>query len=251
MISTIINRATKRFGFELTRVSASASDYLPDLSADIRQIIDRARPFTMTSYERLAALCLAVEYVVDNAIPGDFVECGVWKGGSSMAAAMSYHRLRRDDINLYLFDTFEGMSEPGKEDVRRATGEAASNLLATHDRDSEIWARAPLEAVRRNLESTGYPSARIHFVKGKVESTIPSCAPEQIAILRLDTDWYESTRHEMAHLFPRLTPNGVLILDDYGHWAGARQAVDEYFAGHHVKPFLMRIDDTGRLCIKP
>jgi hypothetical protein len=194
---------------------------------------------------------MAVEYVVSNNIPGVFVECGVWKGGSSMAAAMAYRQLRRDDVDLYLFDTFDGMSEPGKEDVCQTTGESASDLLATQATDSEVWARAPLEDVRKNLESTGYPTDRIHFVKGKVETTIPSSAPQQIAILRLDTDWYESTRHELTHLFPRLAGNGVLIIDDYGHWKGARKAVDEYFAAHQIKPFLVRIDDTGRLCIKP
>jgi O-methyltransferase len=251
MLGAIVRKAAKRFGFEITRISDAADYRIPDVSPDIRGIIEQVRPYTMTSYERLAALCMAVEYVVSNNIPGVFVECGVWKGGSSMAAAMAYRRLCRDDVDLYLFDTFDGMSAPGKEDVRRATGESASDLLATKSTDSEVWARAPLEEVRENLKSTGYPIDRIHFVKGKVETTIPNCAPQQIAILRLDTDWYESTRHELTHLFPRLAGNGVLIIDDYGHWAGARKAVDEYFAALPVKPLLVRIDDTGRLCIKP
>ncbi|HYM86681.1 MAG TPA: TylF/MycF/NovP-related O-methyltransferase, partial [Pseudoxanthomonas sp.] len=74
--------------------------------------------------------------------------------------------------------------------------------------------------------------------------------PECIALLRLDTDWYESTRHEMIHLFPRLCVGGVLILDDYGHWLGARRAVDEYLGEHNVPLFLQRIDYTGRYAVK-
>jgi hypothetical protein len=88
------------------------------------------------------------------------------------------------------------------------------------------------------------------FIKGKVEETIPEQAPAQIALLRLDTDWYESTYHELVHLYPRLSPGGILIIDDYGHWAGARKAVDEYFAEHRLNLFLHRIDYTGRICIK-
>jgi hypothetical protein len=83
-----------------------------------------------------------------------------------------------------------------------------------------------------------------------VEDTIPSHAPEQIAVLRLDTDWYESTKHELFHLFPRLSKNGILIVDDYGCWAGSRKAVDEYFADFESRPLLARIDDTGRICTK-
>ena len=88
------------------------------------------------------------------------------------------------------------------------------------------------EGVRELLIGTGYPEEQLHFVRGPVEQTIPDEAPEHLALLRLDTDWYESTRHELEHLFPRLVPGGVLILDDYGHWDGARKAVDEFFAAN-------------------
>ncbi len=251
MLGAIADKAAKRLGYQISRVSTSAATSLPDLPKEIHDVIDRARPFTMTSFERLAALCMAVEYVSSNSISGAFVECGVWKGGSSMAIALSLRRLGRDDAELYLFDTFEGMSRPTGQDVRVATGETAEHLLAMQSRNSEVWARASLQEVRQNLATTGYPGSRIHPVKGLVESTIPNAAPDQIALLRLDTDWYESTRHELIHLFPRLSKNGVLIIDDYGHWAGARKAVDEYFEASNIRPFLFRIDDTGRLYIKP
>ena len=105
-------------------------------------------------------------------------------------------------------------------------------------------------ATRRSTTSSqtcslGSGPERIHFVEGKVEDTIPAHAPERIALLRLDTDWYESTRHELEHLYPRLSRGGVLIIDDYGHWQGARQAVDEYFGDAHAA-LLNRIDYTAR-----
>ena len=107
-----------------------------------------------------------------------------------------------------------------------------------------------LEEVRANLLSTGYPPERLHFVKGMVERTLPDAAPQQVALLRLDTDWYASTKHELEHLFPRIARNGVLIIDDYGHYVGARQAVDEYIEQHRLPLLLNRIDYTARLAVK-
>jgi hypothetical protein len=104
--------------------------------------------------------------------------------------------------------------------------------------------------VRANLLSTGLPEDRLELVKGKVEDTIPETVPARISILRLDTDWYASTRHELIHLFPLLEPGGVLIVDDYGHWEGARRAVDEYLAEQDVALLLVRVDDTGRVGVK-
>lgn len=104
--------------------------------------------------------------------------------------------------------------------------------------------------VERAVYGTGYDREKFHFISGAVEETIPEQSPKEIALLRLDTDWYESTSHELKHLFPRLTVGGVLIVDDYGHWQGARQAVDEYVADNHVRIFLNRIDYTGRIGIK-
>ena len=230
---------------ETTRVA------LPDASPPTNAIIDQVRPYTMTSAERVAALCGAVEYVARCGIPGAIVECGVWRGGSAMAAALTLLRLGRADVDLYLFDTFAGMPPPTAADKVAATGEPAAAVLARSDRrTSNEWAYAPLDEVRRNLAATHYPPERLHLVAGKVEETLPARAPAQISLLRLDTDWYESTRHELIHLFPRLAVGGVLIVDDYGHWAGARQAVDEYIAGHRLRILLNRIDYTGRIAVK-
>jgi hypothetical protein len=108
-----------------------------------------------------------------------------------------------------------------------------------------------LEEVVGNLASTGYPVERSYFIKGLVEETVPDQAPARIALLRLDTDWYRSTLHELDHLFHRISPGGVLIVDDYGHWRGAKEAVDEFFSGSGVHLLLNRIDYTGRIAVVP
>jgi O-methyltransferase len=108
----------------------------------------------------------------------------------------------------------------------------------------------PVEDVRRNMRSTGYDDSLVSYVVGPVETTIPAHAPDAIALLRLDTDWYESTRHELMHLYPRLSPGGILIVDDYGHWQGARRAVDEFLDATNARLLLCRIDYTGRIGVK-
>jgi O-methyltransferase len=216
----------------------------PDFDAQILGTIEKVMPYTMTSPERIGALCSAVRYVELNDIPGSFVECGVYKGGSSMAAATTFMTPR----DLYLFDTFEGMPAPTDSDRRISDNETASLLFANRSKAKNPWCYSALEEVRANMEKTGYPETKIHYVKGRVENTLPEMAPPQIAVLRLDTDWYESTRHELKHLYPRLSPGGILIIDDYGYWTGSRKAVDEYFSG--TGTFLHRIDGSARLVQK-
>jgi O-methyltransferase len=210
----------------------------------------RVGPYTMTTPPRIYALVRAVEYVVHRGIPGAFVECGVWRGGSMMAVALTLQRLNATDRDLYLFDTFAGMTAPTDADVK-PSGERAADLLEAEDADSDVWAIASLDDVRETLLGTGYPAERIHFVEGPVEETLPDRAPAEIALLRLDTDWYASTKHELVHLYPRLRAGGVLILDDYGYWQGARRAVDEYVAEHELRLLLNRIDHTARIALKP
>jgi O-methyltransferase len=221
----------------------------PDVDRRVVDLYNRVKPYTMTSPDRVFALCDAVRYVVGAGIEGAVVECGVWKGGSSMVAALMLRELGAADRELHLFDTFEGMSPPTEHD-RRAGGPSAADMLAATSKDAKVWAYSPLDEVRTNLASTGYPAELVRFVQGKVEDTIPDQAPERIAILRLDTDWYESTRHELEHLFPRLAVGGVLIVDDYGAWEGARRAVDEFIAAHKTPILLNRIDETGRVAVK-
>ena len=217
--------------------------YPPDFDPDTIATIERVRRITLTSPERLFALCKAVEHVVENAIEGAIVECGVYRGGSMMAAAITLLRAGDSGRDLYLFDTFEGMTQPTAHD---------HDLYGRHADQLPPGLRAwpNLDSVRRRMLSTGYPRERLHLVPGPVESTVPGEAPDRIALLRLDTDWYESTMHELVHLFPRLVTGGVLIIDDYGHWQGARRAVDEYLRENRIPLLLHRIDYTGRIAEK-
>ncbi len=223
---------------------------LPDFDEGTTALWESVRPYTMTSKERIFALKQSVDYIVKHDIGGDIVECGVWKGGSMMAVAMILRELGVSDRKLYLFDTFEGMPPPAAID-RACTGEAAADILAASNKHtSNVWAYSSLEDVRQTLRSTGYDEGQLFFVKGRVEETLPLNAPERIALLRLDTDWYESTYHELVHLYPRLSVGGVLLIDDYGHWEGAKKAVDRYINENKVKVLLSRIDYTGRMCVK-
>ena len=210
-------------------------------------IARRCRPYTMTSLERQYALFQAVSYVVTAGIPGAFAECGVWRGGSSMLAALAFQAAGSDDREFFLYDTFAGMTEPTPVDGATASRRWRERQAEDHNE----WAYAPHEEVARNLASTGLPADRFRLVKGPVEETIPGTVPERIALLRLDTDWYESTRHELLHLYDRLEPGGVLLIDDYGHWPGARRAVDEFIAERRLNLLLVRLDNTGRLALKP
>jgi hypothetical protein len=235
----------RRLGYELKR----PGDGLTQRESGM---VERVKGLTATSPARIVGLMDAVEYVVKNRIPGPIVECGVWRGGSIVVAALTLLEMGDTSRDIYLFDTFEGMSAPTDRD-RLADGTLARSMLDRTERrdDGSIWALAAIDVVRNNVLATGYPAERFHFIKGKVEDTVPGNAPEEIALLRLDTDWYESTLHELAHLYPRLHAGGVLILDDYGHWQGAREAVDEFFSKRAFKPLFSRMDETGRMFVKP
>lgn len=225
-------------------------DPLADIGQEERAIYARVQPYTMTSIERIANVVASIDYLCRNSIAGDIVECGVWRGGCMMAAALALMRNGDTSRRIFLCDTFEGMSSPTDRD-RSFDGVAAQKMLDDTSKGEGVWCEASIEDVRANLSGIGYPAERLVFIKGKIEHSIPDARIGSVALLRLDTDWYESTRHEFQHLYPRLVVGGVCIVDDYGHWAGARQATDEYFAAQAFQPMLSRIDYTGRLLIKP
>jgi hypothetical protein len=210
--------------------------YPTDFSPELIDICERTSGYTTSTWDRVAALHGAAEHVTRNKIPGAVVETGVWRGGSMMVAALALLGARASERELYLFDTFQGMPSPGEKDGRRAAA-------MWH----RTWMSAGEEGVRRAMESTGYPAERIHLVKGLVEETVPARAPEELALLRIDTDFYSPVRHALEHLYPRLQSGGILIIDDYGAWEGARRAVDEYFDG---SVYLHRIDYTARAVVK-
>jgi O-methyltransferase len=261
MMERILKAAAGSLGYRIERktrngVFPSAEEFPPDFTVQEQEIFRSVAGYTMTSRERVVSLIRAVQYVERYQILGAFVECGVWRGGSMMAVAKALLAAGSADRDLFLFDTYSGMPEATDSDVD-VFGRSGTVLLAglrkrspEEQAEDNIVAECPVEAVRANLISTGYPSDKLHFVEGRVEDTIPGYAPERIALLRLDTDWHQSTRHELVHLFPRISSRGVLIIDDYGHWLGARLAVDEFFDGNREPIFLSRVDYTGRIAIR-
>ena len=228
----------------------------PTVTAADREILERCAPLSLIGEARMLSLIDAVRHCVRRELPGAFAECGVWKGGAVLAMLLALQQEGRTDRDVFLFDTFEGMTEPRPEDTSAFERPALETWRAAGEAGRRAWqeffdpATFGEEQVRENVLASGYPADRVHFVRGRVEDTVPGRAPERLALLRLDTDWYESTRHELEHLYPRLCDGGVLIVDDYGHWDGARRAVDEYFAGR-AAPMLHRVDYTGRIAIKP
>lgn len=251
MIGNAVNSILTKLYFKLQNY-LKVNEFPVDFSQQEIETVRSVQPFTMTSPERIVSLIHSVEYVVKAGIPGSIVECGVWRGGSMMAAAKTLLRCGCNDREIYLFDTYEGMPAPSVKDIS-VTGASASDEFNRRkiSEDASEWCLATVEDVERNLLQTGYPPEMLRFVKGKVEDTIPMSSLDTIALLRLDTDWYESTLHELRHLYPRLAPGGILILDDYGHWQGARKATDEFLAENGVTLLLNRIDNTGRIAVKP
>jgi len=270
-ISSSLNLLLERFGRRVVLQDVKNPKDLNDADVDIIKyeyfdIIRQVLPYTLTTPARLFVLIEAVKYVINNNVEGDIVECGVWKGGSMMAAALALLEMNATDRDLYLYDTFKGMTKPSEEDVticgdtahedylhrvKRKAPEVYPYTLKRDDkRDMSNWCYSSLEEVRKNMFSLRYPRDRIFFIQGRVEDTIPHHVPAGISILRLDTDFYESTKHELEHLFPRVSQGGVLIIDDYGHWLGQKKAVDEYIQEHRTTIFLNRVDFSCRVGVK-
>ena len=219
---------------------------IDDLDPGFRPIYDFCRKYTMTSIERLYALYKSTEYVVKAGIQGDILECGVWRGGSVMLVARTLIALGVTDRRLYLFDTFEGHPRPDSEKDVDLWGNHAVVEFEKYKKSEESsdWGTVTIDEVRENMASTGYPVENLVFVKGMVEKTAADNIPDKLALLRLDTDWYNSARDALKYFYPVLSRGGVLIVDDYGHYVGQRLAVDEYFVNAPV--LLNRIDYSCR-----
>jgi hypothetical protein len=255
-----VNKAlTRTTGYRIVRARqdkngkalkpARTPEFPSDYDKMALPIMRAASPYTMTRKEKRYGLYLATRYVVENKIPGAIVECGVWRGGSMHVVARTLDAIGDTSRELYLFDTYEGMTPPTDKDLTFG-GKPVSTLLDSQPKTARIWAIASLDDVKQGFEDVPYPDDKIHFIKGPVGETLPEQAPDEIAILRLDTDWYESTRHELLTIYDRLVPGGVLIIDDYGSFQGAKQAVDEFIAETGARLLLIPLG-PGRIAVKP
>jgi hypothetical protein len=217
-------------------------------------IIEDVRKHTLTlssGIEAAWALYQSIDYIVRNKIPGDIVECGVWSGGSMLLAAHALMHFGDTSRRIFLYDTFSGMPKPDHLDIRW-DGVAALPTWERFQQDGRKWGYGgSQDHVRSVVCSSGYPAENFVFVEGMVETTLPATRPEKVSLLRLDTDLYSSTYHELVHLYPVLTVGGVLIIDDYGWLLGAQLATDQYIAENKLPLFLSRINQSVRLVIKP
>jgi O-methyltransferase len=248
----VFKKVLNKFGYDLVYYKGSKTGLTDIIDEDFWKMYEFAKPYTMTSCERMFALYQATNFILDQKIQGDFVECGVWRGGSSLLMAQVLQKCNERERLIYLYDTFEGMSSPTEHD-KDLNGKKASHILEVEkeDKENSTWCLATLSDVQNNLSLSNLPQNQLRFVKGKVEETIPAILPNRIALLRLDTDWYESTKHELENLFDIVSPGGIVILDDYGHWQGARKAVDEFLTKRGLNVLLNRIDYSGRMFVKP
>ena len=232
-----IRDTLRSIGLEVSRYRTRGNENLPlYLDPEFVPLYKKYCAKTMIPWQGLYAAYSAAKHIALNNIPGAIVECGVWKGGcmAIMAETLAQHGSAERDF--YLYDTYAGMAEPGEEDAH-ITGEIhARDLYQDNKKDTHVdWCYGPYEEVDALTKALPCPKAKFYLIKGLVEETIPATLPEKIALLRLDTDWYESTLHELNHMFPLLSEGGFLLVDDYGSWAGSKKAVDEYFAKHHLQ----------------
>jgi O-methyltransferase len=253
-IKKIIRHGFNKFGFELTRKSPKHLRPPVELTpAELRIIEDiKSCGLSMVSDERLWSTLMACKYCVSEGVEGDFVECGVWRGGNALIAAAIF-RLYGIKKSVYLFDTFGGMTAPTDKDRFASDSSLAYKTFEINKKETHNdWCFASIEDVKENFNKFGLLSENIKFIKGDVCETldIKKNIPDQICVLRLDTDWYESTRKELEVLYPKVCIGGSLIIDDYGHWSGAKEATDEYFRLHNNRPLLNYIDYSGRIGVK-
>lgn len=218
--------------------------------AKFDEIYQKCHELSLLSRERLLALSEAVDYVARNQIPGGIVECGVYKGGSALCMLLTLEEIGDISRPIYLYDTFTGMSKPTEKDVDFKGDPALPRWEKLQKEGYNEWAYASQEEVINNLSISNYPKRQVLLVQGEVEKTLPSLTPDWIALLHLDLDFYGPTYCAMCHLFPRLIKGGVLIMDDYGHWRGTKEAVDQYLVETKTTLSLAKVDYTGYVGIK-
>ncbi len=233
--------------FPATKAAALAlpKDYDSEAASTIRAV----KPWTMTSPDKLYALILAVRHVVKHKIPGDIVECGVWRGGSMQATARTLLEVGDTSRHLYLFDTFEGMPPPTEED-RRHDGKSAADLLASE--------RAHVARLGRGLARRRAGRHGAGGLPRGPRALRPGHGRGDRAPRGARADLGAASRHRLVRLdqarardlYPRLVSGGVLLIDDYGWWEGAKKAVDEFLEESGEQLLLLRMA-SGRIAVKP
>ena len=256
MLKDVLKKVIDKSGYEIQR-KHSLLGY--DLEDEANELILRIRPNTMLSRERLVTLYQQVVHCERNDLAGDFVECGVWKGGSVGLMALANLKTGKSRRHIHLYDSFSEICEPdGKVDGARAVeevrawskdGGVSGKLVPVAGFYDLLGGPGTLEGNRELLEKKiGYDPAFLHYHKGWFQDTLPATAKQvsQIAILRLDGDWYASTKVCLDYLYSKVVKDGFVIIDDYGAYDGCRKAVDEFRASQKINGYLHHIDKVAR-----
>ena len=242
---SFINRILlKLTGFYLTRSYSAQGDQR--LSLEEKNIISKVKDRTMTNSNSISNLIQATRYILKSGIDGAFVECGVWRGGSAMAFCYSALAYGQVDREIYLMDTFAGYTKVTDKDFQISNGQKASELF---NLDANYICQASLEDVKLGIRETNYPSEKVFYLVGDIIQSSLSLLPDKIAILRLDTDYYESTLWSLENLYPLVPKGGIIIIDDYDYWNGCREACDEFFSKKNDINLMIHME-YGRMLIK-
>ncbi len=246
----LIRSIVRAFNIDIVKYR---SGYLQDFEPHHKRIWEKTSSYSLLNKGKLFTIINAVDYLEKSAIKGDFVQTGVYQGGSVMMVLFRLKELKSVSRSFFLYDTYEGMPEPTKYDVSFFGQKAIKKYNKVKLGKSSVgsnWVNASLEEVKKNIKLANYPLNKLHFIKGKIEDTIPKTIPKKIAFLHLDTDFYESTKHSLQYLYDLVVPGGIVIFDDYFHWQGCKKAIDEFIEKRKEPIFLNRIDYSSRLIVK-
>jgi len=248
MLKKIIKNLLSFFKVKLVKVS-NDQEFPIEADIEIKKFVNLSSEFSMTGKKRMYLLSQAIMNVKNNNLEGDFVECGVWQGGNILLYDLLNNHYNLKKI-IFAYDTFDGMPIPQKNDITHngTSAQELMNLSERKDGKNDIHCLASLNLVKKNILKYSNLN-NIRFIEGKVEKSLlnEENLPKKISILRLDTDFYSSTKKELEILYPRLESGGICIIDDYGYWRGQRKAVDEYFGD---QKWLHIVDRSCRYLIK-
>lgn len=261
MIKKCIQTVIGSLGLEIRKMGDHA--FLGyDLESEANDLILKVRPYTMLSRQRLLSLYQQVVFCERQNVPGCFIECGVWKGGAVALMALANMKYSVKPRVIHLFDSFTEICEPdasvdGERAVSEVTkwgnGGSSGKLEPINGVYDSFGGPGSLEGNMELMEKViGYDPMSLLYHKGWFQETVPRNANDigQIAILRLDGDWYASTKVCLEHLYDKVVPGGFVIIDDYGAYEGCRKAVDEFMLENEISVFLNHIDSEARYWIK-
>ena len=191
---------------------------------------------TMVGGARLANVRHAVETVLSEDVPGDLIETGVWRGGVTILMRGMLEAWGDLDRRVWVADSFEGLPAPNVEEYPADAG---------HDLSGVSTLMVGADIVRANFERYRLLDDRVRFLEGWFADTLPTAPIEQLSVLRLDGDLYESTMDALHPLYDKVSPGGFVIVDDYGAWEPCRQAVDEFRAERGITDEIVDVDWTG------